>query len=106
VREPDFERARTTLLAEWRAQFSTADGLAAALDQAITRGLSLEAFAAYPDRVQAVTRADVQRVARRYLGDEALHIVVSGSDEVLRPLAGLGLGAPVRRDLWAEAEGP
>jgi len=106
VREADFERARTTLLAEWRTRVSTSDGLASLVGEAIAHGASLEAFATYPDRIQAVTREDVGRAAQRYLGEEALHVVVVGPGDLRRSLEGLGLGAPVRHDLWAAPARP
>ena len=100
--EPDFERARTSLVASLRTQVSSIDGLAPFVGAMLARGLSLEAIAAYPERLLAVSPQDVRRVAQAYLAPRALRVVVVGDSDLLRPLGTLGLGPVELRDGWAE----
>ncbi len=97
VREADFERARTNLLAGWRARLATTEGLASLVVDTLAVGLPLESIATYPQRVQAVTSDDVRRVAQRYLADGDLRVVVGGAADVGKALGQLGLGNPERR---------
>jgi zinc protease len=100
--EPDLERARTSLLAGWRTQIASSEGLASAAATMLSHGLPVAAIEAYPQRLQAVTRDDVIRAARRYLGEGSIHVVVSGAPGVRGALAELGLGEPEQRDGWGD----
>lgn len=100
VPDADFERARTTHLAEWRTRASSNEALAGLLAGALHHGLPLASVAEYPKIIQSLTGEDLRRVAQRYLADEALHIVVAGNDAVRPALDGLGRGAPVRYNEW------
>ena len=100
------ERARTNLLADWRTHASTNDGLAAMAAAAMAIGQPLDAVAAFPARLQAVTAADVKRVAERYFGEDALRLVVLADGDFQSELTQLGLGAAERRDGYAEVVPP
>jgi zinc protease len=100
VPDADFERARTTQLAQWRTRASSNEALAGLLASALHHGLPLASVAEYPKIIQSLTREELRRVAQRYLADEALHIVVAGNDAVRPALDGLGRGAPMRYNEW------
>jgi zinc protease len=58
-----------------------------------TFGLTLDELPRLAARVRAVTAADVQRVARRYLTPDRAHVVVVGDlAKVKTPIEQLGLG--------------
>ncbi len=96
------ELARGSAVGAYRTLLANDAGIAALASSAVARGLPLESVGAYPARLAAVTPADVARVASRYFGDDALHVVVVGDPRVIGDLSGLGLGPAVRRDAFAE----
>lgn len=95
VSEVDMERAKMALIGEWRARIGTGDGLAWLVHNAIDAAAPLASIVGYPKRIQAVTRADVQRAAQRWLHAGALRLVVAGNERLRDDLVTLGLG-PVR----------
>lgn len=80
--EEELERAKTLLEAEARIEQHTSQGLAASLGFAATVA-DLEYHTTYLDRVRAVTREDMLRVARQYLDPERYAVVA------VRPRRGL-----------------
>jgi zinc protease len=69
VAEPELIRARNQFYAQWVQGLGTAYELAAVLGEADAMG-GVDYLATYPARVLAVTAADIQRVAGRYLRRE------------------------------------
>jgi zinc protease len=106
VREPDLERARTTILAEWRDAALSNHGAAHLASDAIARGLPLESVASFPRRMATITRDDVNRVAQRYLAEDALHVIVVAEKSAHAKFTDLGLGPVDLRDRWAEPVQP
>jgi predicted Zn-dependent peptidase len=60
------------------ARFETVDDLTGALEELAVYGLPLDEYAQRIAHIDAVTAADVQRVARKWLRPEELRIVVAG----------------------------
>jgi zinc protease len=60
------------------ARFESVDEVTQALQEIAAYGLPLDEYATIAGRIDAVTVADVQRVAKRWLHPEALRIVVTG----------------------------
>jgi len=60
------------------ARFESVDDLAGALGDLAVYGLPLDEYATRAARIDAVTAADVQRVAKKWLHPEAMRIVVTG----------------------------
>ncbi len=90
----DLATVRAKLLAKWRHDVSESVWTAFRLGTAVRLGIPLDTVVGYPARVAALTTADVQRVARRYLADENLRIVVLGrADEAA--IGALGFGPAV-----------
>jgi zinc protease len=73
------------------ARFETVDELTGAIEELAVHGLPLDEYAQRIARIDAVTPADVQRVARKWLRPDDLRIVVAGDRAKLeRGLADLG----------------
>jgi zinc protease len=74
-------------------RYETTAAVASALTFATVYGLPDDYFSTYRDRITAVTRDDVLRVARAHLHPEALQILVVGdASTVAEPLRALELG--------------
>jgi zinc protease len=106
VRERDLERARTTILAEWRSAALSNQGAAKLAAESIEVGLPLESLAEFPRLMQSITREDVLRVAQRYLAEDSLHVVVVAEKSEHSKFADLGLGPVDARDSWTEPADP
>ncbi|HVG44715.1 MAG TPA: pitrilysin family protein, partial [Longimicrobium sp.] len=89
----ELEAAKSYLVGSFPVGIQTPEQVA--LQVAITRvlGLPIDDLLQYNPRVQAVTAADVQRVARRYVHPDQATIVVVG--DATKVLAGLERIAPV-----------
>ncbi len=96
------DSARTSLLSAWQREASTTAGLSAIVVTALRCGVSVDDALAYPDRLATVTPADVQRVARRWLGNASLRMVAMGDPKWLEELSGTGLGPYQRRNEMGE----
>jgi predicted Zn-dependent peptidase len=89
----ELERAKQYLVLQLPGAFETTGDIAGQLVPLVTYGLPLDFYDAYQARVQAVTQADVQRVARRYLDPSKLVVVVVGDRKrVEAGVRGLELG--------------
>ncbi|MGH7293713.1 MAG: M16 family metallopeptidase, partial [Polyangiaceae bacterium] len=60
------------------ARFETVDELTGALQELAVYGLPLDEYAQRTARIDAVTAADVERVAKRWLHPQAMRIVITG----------------------------
>ena len=89
------------------ARVGTASGprlrRALSLRDLLVYGLPLDFFSGYADRINAVTAADVQRVARRYIDPDHFDIVIVGDrSQIEAGLKALNEGPIVYRDLWGQ----
>jgi len=86
------------------ARFETIDDMTDVLEDLAVYGMPLDEYATRAARIDAVTAADVQRVARRWLRPDAMRIVVAGDrakiDESLSAFGNVELrdayGDPIR----------
>jgi zinc protease len=86
------------------SEFETTAGTAAQLRDLLLYGLPLDYFTSYIPQIDAVTAADVQRVARQYLDPDHFAIVVVGDrSQIASGLEALHEGPIVLRDLWGQA---
>ena len=84
------------------ARFETVDDVTGALEDVAVHGLPLDDLATRAARIDAVTAADVQRVARKWLRPDDLRIVVAGDKSKLE--GDLGKLGPVEvRDAYGDA---
>jgi len=95
----ELEFAKATLIRRLPAQFETPAQIAGQLAALVLYDLPDDYFDTYVQRVNAVSVADVQRVAKQYLDPEHLAIVIVGDVATIREgLAKLGYGVPVLLD--------
>ncbi|HYD53282.1 MAG TPA: pitrilysin family protein [Gemmatimonadaceae bacterium] len=81
----ELEKVKRYLTLQLPNQFETTGDIAQQLIPLAVYGLPLDYYNAYTQRIQAVTQADVQRVARRYLDPERLSIVIVGDRKSIEP---------------------
>jgi len=85
------------------ARFESVDDVTAALQELAVYGLPLDEYTKRSARIDAVTAADVQRVARQWLHPDAMRIVVTGDrSRIDKEIAALGLGAIESRDAYGK----
>jgi predicted Zn-dependent peptidase len=85
------------------ARFESVDDLAGALSDLAVYDLPLDDFATRASRIDAVTPADVQRVARKWLHPETMRIVVTGDrSKIEHELAAIVDGKIELRDAFGD----
>lgn len=89
----EFEAAKSYLAGSFPLRLETAAQVASQVAQARLLGVPIETVTEYPQRIRAVTPADVQRVARERLHPDRAAIVVVG--DATRILGSLEPLAPV-----------
>jgi zinc protease len=91
VSEAEMDETRSYMLGVFPYTVQGINDLAKRLSDLAVYSLPDDHFDRYPQRVGAVTSADIQRAAQRYLLPENLAIVAVGPAEILEPqLAALG----------------
>ena len=83
--------------------FETTAGAASKFRELLVYDLPLDYFDHYVARINAVTAADVQRVARQYIDPDHFDIVVVGDkSQIEAGIKALNEGPIVYRDLWGQ----
>ena len=91
VGRQELRAAQDYLAGSFPLTIETPNAIAAQVLEAILYGLELDDVEAYPDRINAVTPNDIQRVARQYLKPGSLSIVLVGdASTFIDDLAGVG----------------
>jgi zinc protease len=90
----EFEAARNFLAESFPLRIETPGQIASQIASARLLGVPIETVTRYPERIRAVTPADVRRVAREHVRPGQAAIVVVG--DATRILPGLEAIAPVR----------
>lgn len=89
----ELDKAKRYLVLQMPGEFETTGGIAGELIPVVTYGLPLNYYNSYAAKLEAVTQADVQRVARHYVDPAHLTIVVVGDRATVEPkLRALNLG--------------
>ena len=89
----ELARAKNYLALGLPARLETTGDVAAFISDLTLYGVPLEFIGSFVERVQAVTAADVQRVAQRYLDASRLAVVITGDRAKIEPtLKPLGIG--------------
>ncbi len=78
VTDHEVTRAKNYVALGFPAEFQSASAIAAKLGDLVTYGLPDEYLNNYIGRVMQVTRADVQRVAKKYIDPDRVAIIVVG----------------------------
>ena len=93
VTSAEVARAKNYVALQFPGEFQSVEGIARQLADVATYGLPDDYLNAYVSRVMAVTKADVERVAKRYIDPERIAIVVVGDRaQVEQGIRGLKLG--------------
>ncbi len=93
VPSAELEKARNYLALLMPRNFETTRGTADALAQSWIYGLPADYYTTYAEHVRAVTAADVQRVAEKYIQPDKLAVVIIGDRKTIEPgLKALNLG--------------
>ncbi|MEX2583182.1 MAG: pitrilysin family protein [Gemmatimonadota bacterium] len=96
----ELERAKQYVALRLPQQMETTGQVAARLADLVTYDLPLDYYGDYVQRVMAVTAADVQRVARRYVRPGRSVVVVVGDRQQIEPgLRALPIGTVEIRDV-------
>jgi predicted Zn-dependent peptidase len=82
VNEPvtaaELERAKRAIVGSFARTLESPEDILQRALELVENGLPLDYWDAFPAKVQAVSAADVQRVARRYLGENQVQLIVVG----------------------------
>ena len=103
VAPAELAKAKAYLTLGLPGDFETTGGAAARFRELLSLGLPLDYYDRYVDRINAVTAADVQRVARQYIDPDHFDIVVVGDkSQIEAGIKALNEGPIVYRDLWGQ----
>ncbi|HEU4698900.1 MAG TPA: pitrilysin family protein [Gemmatimonadales bacterium] len=96
----ELERAKNYLALGLGGDFETTSQMAVRLADLVDFDLPLNYYDSYVQRILAVTREDVQRVAQRYVRPDQVSVVVVGDVAKIRPgIEALKLGPVSLRDM-------
>ncbi|RPJ74892.1 MAG: insulinase family protein [Acidobacteria bacterium] len=102
----ELARAKNYIAFGFPGEFETAAAISSHLEELLVYRLPLDYFERYVQNVQAVTAADVQRVAQKYILPGRFAVVVVGDRKTIEaPVRALNLG-PVRVMTVEEVLGP
>src|SRR5262249_32528612 len=100
ISEEELQRVQDSIARSLPALFETTPHAASSIGQLFVHGLELDYYRQLPADVMAVTPADVQNVAEKYLRPEGLVVVAVGDRSLIEPqLTGLQFGPVEIRDL-------
>ena len=89
----ELERAKNLEALGFPGTFETTSGMAGNLAELVVYDLPESFFNEYVPRIQAVTAADVERVAKQYLQTDRFAVVVVGDLKVIeKPVRDANLG--------------
>jgi predicted Zn-dependent peptidase len=103
VPRAELDKAKAYITLGLPSDFETTQGAARRFSELLLYGLPLDYFGTYIPQINAVTAADVQRVARQYIDPDHFAIVVVGDRSKIE--AGLQAlhEAPIAyRDMWGQ----
>jgi zinc protease len=104
VPQAELDKAKAYITLGLPSEFETTAGAAAQFRELLLYGLPLDYYARYIRQINAVTAADVQRVARTYLDPDHFAIVVVGDrSQIAAGLEALHAGPIALRDLWGRS---
>jgi zinc protease len=93
VKPEELWMAREALIRNLTSVFETNNATAGTMSNLFTYGLPLDYYRGLPDKIGAITAADIQGVAQKYLAPDRMVIVVVGDRSAVEPeLRKLNLG--------------
>jgi zinc protease len=103
VPQAELDKAKAYIALGLPGNFETTEGVARQYLALLAYGLPLDFYGTYIDHINAVTAADVQRVARRYIDlDHFVIVVVGDRSQIEAGIRALGEGPISIRDLWGQ----
>jgi len=103
VPQAELDKAKAYIALGLPGDFETTQGAAGQFRTLLEFGLPLDYYSSYVAHINAVTAADVQRVARQYLDLDHFAIVVVGDRSVIEAgIRALNEGPISIRDLWGQ----
>ena len=103
VPDAELAKAKAYITLGLPGDFETTAGAASKFRELLVYDLPLDYFDHYVARINAVTAADVQRVARQYIDPDHFDIVVVGDkSQIEAGIKALNEGPIVYRDLWGQ----
>jgi predicted Zn-dependent peptidase len=102
----ELARAKNYVALRYPSAFETTGDISRRLEDALVYKLPDDYFSKYVQNIQAVTAADVQRVAQKYINPDHLAVVIVGDLKVIEPgIRALNLG-PIKTMTIDEVFGP
>lgn len=99
----ELAKAKAYVTLSLPGEFETTGGAAGRFRDLLAYGLPLDYYDHYIERINAVTAADVQRVARRYIDPDHFDIVIVGDkNQIEAGIKALNEGPIVYRDVWGQ----
>lgn len=93
VTDEELRRAKSYVALSYPSEFQSVGAIAAALAEVVIYNLPDDYFNTYTPRILAVTKEDVERVARKYIDPERIAIVIVGDrKKIEKGVAALNLG--------------
>jgi predicted Zn-dependent peptidase len=103
VPQEELDKAKAYIARGFPGNFETTQGAAGWFRELLAYDLPLDYYASYVDRIDAVTAADVQRVARQYIDLDHFAVVVVGDrSQIEAGIRALNEGPIALRDLWGQ----
>ena len=100
VSEQELARAKNYVALSYPAEFQTVGQIAGQLEELVMFDLPDSYFNTYVKNILAVTREDVQRVARQYIDPDRISIVLVGDSKTIEgPVSALKLGPTVHETI-------
>lgn len=100
ITDEELERAKNYIALSYPGEFQSVGAIANALAEVVIYNLPDDHFTTYTQRILAVTRDDVERVARKYVDPERIIIVVVGDrTKIEKGIAELNLGPIEHRSI-------
>ncbi len=94
VTDDEMERARNFVALRFPARFQTVSGIANQLETLVIYNLSEDYFNQYTRQILSVSKADVQRVAQKYIvPDKMAFIIVGDREKIEKGVRDLKLGS-------------
>ena len=90
----ELARAKNYVSLRFPSSFETTGDIARRLEDAVIYQLPDDYYSRYVQNIEAITAADVQRVAQKYIQPDRLAVVVVGDRKTIEPgIRALNLGA-------------
>jgi predicted Zn-dependent peptidase len=103
VTDAELAGAKDSVKLQMPARFETVSAVTDAMADLVVYDLPLDEYAKRPEKINAVTAADVRKAAQAHMHPRHMHIIVVGDRKTLGPaLETLHLGAPETRDAYGD----